>query len=208
MVNPGAVPISRPWEIDLTQLLDFLLHLLTKAGRLDLRVCGTAALSSAIIYRLKVETLFLFEKLRLERRASALGEPPQVILMPFRYELSSTSIEDLVAALERILEEVLRQQAAARERPRRLLVEPEPIIEMDPFVTHIHEMLDSFKTELLKLLAKSERVSFREMVAGRPLLEEVRSFILLLFVAMEGLVRLEQPNGDIIIVNPPVVTQR
>lgn len=171
-------------------------------------MCGSAALSSALIYRLKVETLFLFEKLRLERRASALGEPPQVILMPFRYELSSTSIEDLVATLEKILEEVIQQQAAARERPRRMLVEPEPIIEMDPFLTHIHEMLASFKMELSTILARSDRVSFREMVSGRPLLEEVRSFILMLFVAMEGLVKLEQTNGDIVIVKPSVVAQR
>ena len=65
---------------------------LSEAKPLDLRVCGSAALSSALIYRLKVETLFLFEKLRAERRPVAIGEPPTILILPFRYEIPSTSV--------------------------------------------------------------------------------------------------------------------
>jgi len=44
------------------------LEAILKSEFLDLRAAGTAALTSATIYRFKVESLFLFEKLQRERR--------------------------------------------------------------------------------------------------------------------------------------------
>lgn len=197
LVNPEAVRGKRPWEIDVAELLRIFIAKLEKAGHTDLRLCGSAALSSALIYRLKVETLFLFEKLRTERR-SPVEEPPHVLLMPFRFELPSTSIEDLVLALERVLEDILRQREG-KPRLASSVVEPQPVIEMDPFIAQIKRMLASFKLELAKALEGRAGLLFSELSKGLTLLEQVRTFIMLLFVASEGLVQLQQSGDDILI---------
>ena len=46
------------WEIDLIQILDLLIKILEKSGKKDLKVAGMAALSSSLIYRMKVEKYF------------------------------------------------------------------------------------------------------------------------------------------------------
>jgi segregation and condensation protein A len=197
LLNPETVRAHRPWEIELTTLLELFLRAMAQSGRLDLRVCASAALTSALIYRLKVESLFLLERIRAER-GSRLGDPPQVILLPFRYELTSTSLEDLVAVLQRVLEDVTTRTRRVPSPPA-VLAEPEAVIEIDPFIANISSMLNTFRMELLPLLDGQPLLRFREYVRGMTLLEEVRTFILLLFLAGEGRVLLEEDNGDLLI---------
>ena len=62
LFNPSVLSKKDVWEIDVSLLLEMLLKLINKSGKKDLRMCGIAALSSSLIYRLKVESI-----LRLER---------------------------------------------------------------------------------------------------------------------------------------------
>ncbi len=198
LVDPTSVRGHKPWEIDISKLLELFLSLMTQRGRLDMRLCGSAALSSALLYRFKVESLFLFEKLLLQRKQISYHEPPQIMLMPFRYELYSTSVEDLINALSDVLNEILTR--GKPERPVHRLIEAEPIIEMDPFITNIQELLSSFRKQINQALIDQDSISFRELVTGMTVLEEVRTFILLLFLGMEGVIRLTEDEMDIRIV--------
>ena len=67
LVNPKTARKGKPWEIDIADLLDIFLKQIIAKNNPDLRLCGTAALSSAVLYRFKVETLFYFEKLKVKR---------------------------------------------------------------------------------------------------------------------------------------------
>ena len=58
LFSPSSVAKKDVWEIDLIQILDLLLKILEKSGRKDLKVAGMAALSSSLIYRMKVESIF------------------------------------------------------------------------------------------------------------------------------------------------------
>src|SRR2546428_12320887 len=107
LIDPSIAARRSPWEINLSELLELFLQAITRKDLIDLRAAGAAALSSATIYRLKVETLFLFERLRAERRAVNASEPPQMVVMPFRYEVYSTDIEELFEELTRILEQIV-----------------------------------------------------------------------------------------------------
>src|ERR1700730_11926788 len=107
LIDPNAAKRKSPWEIHISELLDMFLEAITKSEFLDLRAAGTAALTSATIYRFKVESLFLFEKLQRERRIIDATEPPQIVVMPFRYEVYSTTVNELFDALTRILEEII-----------------------------------------------------------------------------------------------------
>src|ERR1700730_6594067 len=99
LIDPNAAKRKSPWEIHISELLDMCLEASTKSEFLDLRAAGTAALTSATIYRFKVESLFLFEKLQRERRIMDAVEPPQIVVMPFRYEVYSSTVDVLIDAL-------------------------------------------------------------------------------------------------------------
>jgi len=193
LVNPEAIKKQKPWDLDLANLLETFSSIIKSSESLNLRLCGSAIISSALIYRLKVETLFLFEKLRIKREPIKSMEPP-LFEMPFRHELYSTSLEDLISALERIIKEISVEQ---RKEKHESLIEPEPLLEVDDFSLHIKELLSFFRSNLLSVLEKKGEIFFREYIHEMKLLEAIQSFILLLFVATEGLIILEQVDDDI-----------
>ena len=76
------------------------------------------------------------------------------------------------------------------------LLQPEPEVEIDKFVVKIEELVADFKKDLTSKLAKSSELLFTELIRNKTLLEQTQSFLLLLFVAVEGLVTLEQIESD------------
>ncbi len=148
-----------------------------------------------MLYRFKVETIFYFERLRSERIDRSKDEPPRIIVLPFRYELYSTSIEDLVNSLETILNEVISQGTRQRERVNK--VEPEPEIRVDQYLIKIEQMVRDFRSDLIRMLMTTEEILFSRLVQDLSVFAQVRTFVLLLFVATEGIVRLSQEGDDI-----------
>lgn len=194
LVNPELIRKQKPWRVDIAYLLNLFLNLISKLESLDLRLCGSAALSSALIYRLKVETLFLIEKMSEEKRPLDVGDIPFILSMPIRYELHTTSVEDLIAALQRLIEEITSRSEPTRPKP----VSREPVVEIDQFINRLRESLEPFKASLLEVL-KSGPIFFSELVKGKSVVEAARIFILLLFLASDGVVFLEQREEDLLI---------
>ena len=62
LFNPEGIQKRDVWDIDLIQILSMLLKILEKTDKKDLRVAGMAALSSSLIYKLKVESIFALQK--------------------------------------------------------------------------------------------------------------------------------------------------
>jgi segregation and condensation protein A len=208
LLNPEGNKISKPWEVDLEKLLTTFLELITRSDFLDLRLCGSAALSSALIYRLKVETLFLLDKIKAARmqRIDISGEVPLLLEMPFRQEIYSTSIDDLVSTLERILEDIIRGKRKQQETAN-LLLEPEYIFEPDKFLNKISELVNEFRIRVLAEIRLRHTFLFSQFTSLSDALEKAQFFIFFLFLAMEGTVRLEQTeNDDVEISGVPVTT--
>jgi len=200
LIDPRAATRKSPWEIHITELLDLFLKAITKSEILDLRVAGTAALSSATIYRFKVESLFLFEKLQRERRMVDATEPPQIVVMPFRYEIYSTTVEELFDALSRILEEITvhdREESTVSAS----LLEETPPPNPEEYLINILSNLQAFKAILRDRIGPNGRIRFSELIKGMPLVEAARTFILLLFSASGGEIVLEQEGEtDLLVV--------
>ena len=197
LINPTEMKTRKPWEIDLQKLLEMFIKLIEQMETPDLRLCGSAALSSALIYRLKVESLFLFEKLKIKRRITDRSDPPQMLEIPYRYELSTTNLDDLESTLESILDEMISQQI---EKPKTSVIEVEPVIEVDTFSVQIQTALKEFKREIGNLLREKEKILFSEYVMDMSILDRVRTLLLLLFIANDGLIRIIQDEEDIWIV--------
>jgi segregation and condensation protein A len=195
LIDPRAAKRKSPWEIHISELLDLFLKAITKSEILDLRIAGTAALTSATIYRFKVESLFLFEKLQRERKMVDATEPPQIVVMPFRYEIYSTTVDELFDALSRILEEIVVHEREESTVSASLLDDTPPPNPEEYLIT-ILSNLQAFKAILRDRIGSTGRIKFSDLIRGMPLVEAARTFILLLFSASGGEVILEQDGEE------------
>ncbi len=200
LIDPRVFKKKSPWEVHISELLDLFLKALVESNLFDLRVAGTAALTSATIYRFKVESLFLFERLQRERKMIDATEPPQIVVMPFRYEVFSTNVEELFEALTKILDEILVQDREQSTVSSALLEEAPPPNPEDYLMSLISSQ-SAFRTILRERMEGTGRIPLSELLKGMTLIEAARSFILLLFLANGGEVVLEQEGeGDVIII--------
>ena len=184
LIDPSIAARRSPWEINLSQLLELFLQAITRKDLIDLRAAGAAALSSATIYRLKVETLFLFERLRAERRAVNASEPPQMVVMPFRYEVYSTDIEELFGELTRILEQIVGEGTSSSTSP--LPVDEPPPPDMGDYVISMQSLFAEFRVILLQRLRPTGKALLSELFGGLKPVDAARVFLLVLFSAHSG----------------------
>ena len=184
LIDPSIVARRSPWEINLSELLELFLQAITRKDLIDLRAAGAAALSSATIYRLKVETLFLFERLRAERRAVNASEPPQMVVMPFRYEVYSTDIEELFGELTRILEQIVGEGTSSSTSP--LPVDEPPPPDMGDYVISMQSLFAEFRVILLQRLRPTGKALLSELLSGLKPVDAARVFLLVLFSAHSG----------------------
>ena len=68
LFDPEGVKKRDIWEINLIEILSMLTNILEKADKKDLRIAGMAALSSSLIYRMKVENIFALQKAAMENK--------------------------------------------------------------------------------------------------------------------------------------------
>ena len=194
LIDPSLAKRRSPWEINLTELLDLFLKAISQTELIDMRAAGTAALSSATIYRLKVETLFLFERLKMQRRPLDSSQPPQIIVMPFRYEIYSTNIDELFDELGRILQEIVIDQQGGSDQGPLLADIPPP--DFDNYVVSLQTLLSEFRKILVERLRATGRALLSELLRGLSPLDAARVFILLLFAANSGEVVINQEESD------------
>jgi segregation and condensation protein A len=160
-----------------------------------MRAAGTAALSSATIYRLKVETLFLFERLRAQRRLVDDSEPPQIIIMPFRYEVYSTNVDELFNELSRILQDIIVHERGGSEQSLISVAEP-PAPNLEEYVISLQAVLSEYRKILIERLRATGKVMLSELMRGLDPIGAARVFILILFAANSGEVVIEQEESD------------
>ena len=195
LIDPSLARRRSPWEIDISQLLDLFLRTISQSGTIDMRAAGTAALSSATIYRLKVETLFLFERLRAKRMLVDGSEPPQIIVMPFRYEIYSTNVDELFDELSRILQDIITDEQGGSEQSL-ISVAELPTPNLEDYVISLQAVLSEYRKILIERLRATGKVMLSELIKRLDPIGAARVFILVLFAANSGEVVIEQEESD------------
>jgi chromatin segregation and condensation protein Rec8/ScpA/Scc1 (kleisin family) len=189
----------KPWHVNISLLLASFLDEMEKCGEVDFRASGVALDSSAFIYMMKSKLL-----LKLEEPPATPKLPPDIvpppIFLPLRYELTSTTIEQLLDALD----SVLKGEKLLPLKPRLEPVLPPPtdiLPEIDRYLMEIESLMDALYGEILNLIAGSPVLGFARLAAGKNRLEAIRTFILLLFLAQSQKILLWQDEefGEIFI---------
>jgi chromatin segregation and condensation protein Rec8/ScpA/Scc1 (kleisin family) len=181
-----------PWSIDLVYLLTTLLEEMNKVG-IDFRMAGTAINSSVIIYKKKAELLLKMEEPPEEPPVKPDVYVPPPLTLPFRFEFTTTTISDLITALERALTEERRPPKA------RLPVLPVPIpdfLEAEAYLLEIEERADNL-LERLESSYRGKPLSFFDLASYDNLLEVVRVFMMLLFLAQRDKIDLYQDEDEV-----------
>jgi segregation and condensation protein A len=194
LIDPSLAKRKSPWEINLSELLDLFLRTISQSDLIDMRAAGTAALSSATIYRLKVETLFLFERLRAQKRLMDGSEPPQIIVMPFRYEVYSTNVDELFDELSKILQDIIVDEEGSE--PNILAVAELPPPDLGDYVISLQAILSEYRKILVERLRETGKAMLSELTRGLDPVGAARIFILILFAANSGEVVIEQEEAD------------
>jgi segregation and condensation protein A len=106
LFNPSTISKKDVWEIDLIRILDVLIQILEKSGKKDLRVAGMAALSSSLIYRMKVESIFALQKAAMEKKPMQQRTDVDIELIDIPYRHESTypvTLDELLNLLENLI---------------------------------------------------------------------------------------------------------
>jgi segregation and condensation protein A len=200
LFNTSLLGKQNVWEIDISNLLELLLKFINSSGKKDLRICGIAAWSSSLIYRLKVESIFRLEKLTMEKKSynkSDEKEIPVLNLIDFPFRLSSTypvSLEDLLKILENMVKELGNPKQNSNNQ---IQIEPIEDFDFDHYLVKFEKILEEHEDYLMQSLRFKEIIIFSKFIAKMERLEIARYFIALLHLAMEGKIDLVQEDDPI-----------
>jgi segregation and condensation protein A len=202
LFNPSLVSKKDVWDIDISKLLGILLNIIHASGKKDLRLCGIAALSSSMIHRLKVESIFRLEKVAMQKKTiiDPVTHDPVIDLdaieLPFRFESTyPVSLEELLQVLENMIFEISNPDS----RRKKLTIEPVQGFDFDQYSQKFEQIIREYEDKIFGIVNVDHVVMFRMLISKMGALEVARYFIALLYLVTKGKINLEQTEetGDI-----------
>ena len=200
LFDPKAVVKKDVWEIDLIQILNLLTKILEKTGRTDLKVAGMAALSSSLIYRMKVESIFALQKAAMDKKPSFQRTDVDIELIDIPYRHESTypvSLDDLLGLLQNLIGTIANPQS---RRNRKLDIEPIEAPDFQEFFISLESIIGKYEDLIMKKIAVTGFGLLQEIITELDQVDSIRCFFATLFLARDQKVDLEQQNEDIKII--------
>jgi len=198
LFNPIDISKKDVWTIDIIQILETLVKLLNQTGKKDYRVAGIAALSSAMIHRMKVESIFALQKAAMEKRPLSQREDIDIDLinMPYRHESTyPVTLDELLNVLENLIGSI----ANPRSSRRQMQFEPVEVPDFNDYFISLEKIIGQYEELVVNKIRPTGSGSFRTIVGGLELIDVVRCFFAILFLARDSKVDLEQTENDIMI---------
>jgi len=216
LFNPSLIIKKDIWKIDIVSLLQMLIQLIDDSNRRDLRLCGVAALTSSMIHRLKVESIFRLEKIAMQRKQ--LDQIPlsmpivelKPMEIPYRFEPTyPVSLEDLLGLLESILVKLNNPKQAIKGLDLQAL----DTFNFDQYFIKIEQILQEREEIIMDIINADRTILFSKFVSRLTSIEAARYFLAVLYLGMKGKVEIEQTfdaddkeEGDDIIISRKQMT--
>jgi len=200
LFDPKAVVKKDVWEIDLIQILNLLAKILEKTGKKDLKVAGMAALSSSLIYRMKVESIFALQKAAMDKKPSFQRTDVDIELIDIPYRHESTypvSLDDLLGLLQNLIGTIANPQS---RRNSKLDIEPIEAPDFQEFFISLESIIGKYEDLIIKKIANTGFGLLQDIIAELDQVDSIRCFFAALFLARDQKVDLEQQNDDIKII--------
>jgi len=181
-----------PWDVNISFLLSHFLKEMERRGEVNFRASGVALDSSATLYLMKTKLLLMLEepppppKLPLD-----LLPPP--LLLPLRYELTSTTIQHLLSVLDEVLKGEHLFPIKTPKEPLLAFTDILPTVDM--YMIEIEDKMKNLLSSIVQFATEGKLVIFSTLIVGLEKLEAIKTFITLLFLAQKGKVSLWQKEG-------------
>ena len=180
-----------PWNVNVSYLLNSFLSEMERNGKVDFRASGVALDSSALIYLMKSKLLLTLQEPPSPPKPPGDFVPPPLFL-PLRHELTSTTIRHLLE----VLDDVLKGEKLSHIGR----IVPQPVLpafsdlmpQFDAFLQEIELQLDKLYNLLCEKVKGTGIIEFSALTREMKRLEAIQTFILLLFLAQNGKVKLWQ----------------
>ena len=188
------------WDIDLIQILNLLMKILEKTDRKDLKVAGMAALSSSLIYRMKVESIFALQKAAMEKKPMRQRTDVDIELIDIPYRHESTypvSLDDLLGLLQNLIGTIANPQS---RRNKGVGIEPIEAPDFQDYFISLESIIGKYEDLIMKKISLTGFGLLQEIIAELDQVDSIRCFFAALFLARDQKVDLEQSNEDIRII--------
>ncbi len=200
LFSPSSVAKKDVWEIDLIQILNLLIKILEKTGKKDLKVAGMAALSSSLIYRMKVESIFALQKAAMEKKPMHQRTDVDIELIDIPYRHESTypvSLDDLLGLLQNLIGTIANPQS---RRNRQVEIEPIVAPNFQDYFISLENIIGKYEDLVMKKISSTGFGILQDIISELDQVDSIRCFFAVLFLARDQKVDLEQIEDDIKII--------
>ncbi len=188
-----------PWNVDVGKLVTGLLQEMKRLGDIDFRVSGNALYSASVIFMKKTMDLVQIGLISPESdtQDDAELEIP-LIRPPFRLTNRRVTLEELLAAMDRVLSKGIRGRApSVSKRATRRMVEP-LTLEFDSQETNVEENIKEVYQDICEMLEIGKVSQFEDILVRNTRIEIVRVFLALLHLYARGLIDMWVDDNEII----------
>ena len=200
LFNPSTIAKKDVWQINLIEILKILVKILEQTGKKDLKVVGMAALSSSLIYRMKVESIFALQRAAMEKKPTTQRTDVDIELIDIPYRHESTypvSLDDLLGLLQNLIGTIANPQS---RRNKKLDIEPIEAPDFQEYFISLESIIGKYEELIMKKIASKKFGLLQEIIAELDQVDSIRCFFAALFLARDQKVDLEQQNDDIKII--------
>ena len=197
LFNPSSIGKKDVWEINLVQILELLIQILNQTGKKDLRVAGMAALSSSLIHRMKVESIFALQKAALEKEPLRKRTDLNIELLKIPYRHESTypvTLDELLDLLENLIGTIANPRS---RKGNKLNFEPLEAPNFKDYFISLENIIGKYEELILSKIRSSGSGLLRDIVSELDSTDSIRCFFAILFLARDQKVELEQIDDDI-----------
>ena len=197
LFNPNSVVKKDVWDIDLIEILNLLIRILEKTEKKDLRVAGMAALSSSLIYRMKVESIFALQKAAMEKKPIRQRTDVDIELIDIPYRHESTypvSLDDLLGLLQNLIGSIANPQS---RRNNQLNIEPIEPPDFQEYFISLENIIEKYEALIIRKISNQGFGMLQNIILDLDAIDSIRCFFAILFLARDEKIGIEQIEDDI-----------
>lgn len=197
LFSPNSVVKKDVWEIDLIKILNLLIRILEKTEKKDLRVAGMAALSSSLIYRMKVESIFALQRAAMEKKPihQRTDVDIELIDIPYRHESTyPVSLDDLLGLLQNLIGSIANPQS---RRSKQLSIEPIEPPNFQEYFISLESIIGKYEDMIIRKISKDGFGLLQKIIEDLDTVDSIRCFFAILFLARDEKIDIEQIEDDI-----------
>lgn len=193
LLDPKSISQKNIWEINIIEILEALICVLNKSRDKDLKMAGMAALSSSLIHKMKVETIFSMHKPAPKKVVHKKNNVNIKILdIPYRHETTyPVTLNELLEVLGNLIGSITNPITHKKKID---LIEPLP--DFNKYLIPYENLITEYEELVMNSFHNKKIIYFNNISSTLKSREAVRCFIAILFLAKDKKVELKQLDND------------